>query len=112
MDEPDGALQARTTDEDASLFNMLPRYDDGYDWMSDPEGRLLQVSNDHQSIDAPYSPEYEIEPGLSPDSSLQGANFPTPTSIGQDFVMPATPSENAFEQSSGMSSFNNLNSVV
>ncbi|KAM0480383.1 hypothetical protein ACHAPX_004214 [Trichoderma viride] len=109
MDEPDGALQTRTEDEHASLFSILPRYD-GYNWMSDPQRHLLQDSNDHQSIDAPWSPEYEPEPGLSPDSSLQGFNFPTPTSIGQNFVMPATPSENAFELSNGMSPYNDPNS--
>lgn len=106
MDEPDGALHIRTEDEHASLFSMLPRYDGDYDWMLDPQRHLLQDSNDYQSIDASYSPEYEPEPGLSPDSSLQGANFPTPTSIGQNFVMPATPSENAFELSNGMSPYN------
>lgn len=115
MDEPDGALQTRTEDEHASPFNMLLGYDDDhddYDWMWDPERHLLQVSNGHQSTDAPCSSEYEPEPGLSPDNSLQGANFPTPTSIGQNFVMPTTPSENAFELSNGMSSYNDPNSRV
>ncbi|KAL7895053.1 hypothetical protein HDV64DRAFT_287689 [Trichoderma sp. TUCIM 5745] len=104
MEEPDGASQYWTGDEDALL------YDDGYDWMLDP-GHRLQPSNDHQALDAPYCPEYETEPGLSPDSSLQGANFPTPTSIGQNFAMPATP-ENAFELSNGMSPYNDLNSMI
>lgn len=111
MDEPDGALQTRTEDEDASPFDMLPRYGE-YDWMSDPERRLVQDSNGHQSTDAPYSPEYEPEPGLSPDSNLQGANFPTPTSIGQNFVMPTTPSESAFQLSNGMSPCNDPNSTM
>lgn len=110
MDEFDGALQTRTENEHASLFNKLPRDEDDYDWMSDPKRHLLQVLNDHQSTDAPCSSEYEPEPGLSPDSSLQGANFPTPTSIGQNLVMPATPSENAFELSNGMSPYNDPNS--
>lgn len=112
MDEPDGALQTRTEDEHASLFNMLPRDDGDYDWMSDPERHLLQDSDGHQSTDAPYSPEYEPEPGLSPDSNLQGANFPTPTSIGRNSVMPITPSESAFQLSNGMSPYNDLNSMM
>lgn len=112
MDEPHGALQTWTEGENASLFNMLPGCDGDYDWMSDPERHLLQESNGHQSTDAPYSPEYEPEPSLSPDSNFQGANFPTPTSIGQNSVMPATPSESAFEQSTGMSPYNHLNSMI
>lgn len=111
MDEPDGASQNWTGDEDAVPFNM-PQKDDDYDWWSDPERRLLQASNDHQAVDAPYCPEYETEPGLSPDGSLQGASFSTPTSIGQNFIMPATPSENAFEPSNGMSPDSDLNSLL
>ncbi|KAK1237963.1 hypothetical protein MKX08_002542 [Trichoderma sp. CBMAI-0020] len=110
MDEPDGALQTWTEGENASLFNMPPGYDDGYNWMSDPEHRL-QEPNGHQSIDAPCSPEYEPEPYLSPDS-FQGANFPTPTSIGQNSFMPATPSESAFALSNGMSPCNDFNSMT
>lgn len=110
MEEPDGASQIRRGDEDTLLYD--DGYDDNYNWMLDPERRLLQVSNDHQAIDAPDCPEYETEPGLSPDGSLQGANFSTPTSIGQNLALPATPSENAFESINGMSSSNDLNSMI
>ncbi|KAL7918306.1 hypothetical protein ACQKWADRAFT_248944 [Trichoderma austrokoningii] len=112
MDEPDEIFQMQTEEEQASPLDMLPRYDDDeYDWMSDPEDRLLQVSNDHQFRDDLYSPEYETEPGLSPDSNLHGASVPTPMSMAQ-YVMPATPSANPFEPSNGMSSYENPNSVI
>ncbi|KAL6890839.1 hypothetical protein GGI43DRAFT_208277 [Trichoderma evansii] len=90
MDEPDGKSQTPTEDDDTSPLNILQRYD-GYDWMSDPENFLLRHSNDQHSIDLPSSPEYETEPGLSPDSNLQGANFPTPMSMVRGSVIWAWP---------------------
>lgn len=112
MDEPDEMmLQTRTEDEHASLLDMLPRYDDQYDWMKDPESHLLEASDDHQSIGDLYSPGYETEPGLSPDSTLHGATVPTPTSMAQ-YVMPATPSANTFGLSNAMLSNEDPNSVI
>ncbi|GFP58841.1 hypothetical protein ACSS6W_008421 [Trichoderma asperelloides] len=96
MDEPDGESQTRVEEDDASLLNIFQRYD-GYDWMSDPKGVLLQSSNDQPLIDLPYSPEYETEPGLSPDSNLQGGLFSTPMSTDQYSGMPATPSQHDLE---------------
>lgn len=96
MDEPNGEPQTRAEDNDASLLNVFQRYEGGYDWMSDPERVLLQNLNDRHSIDLPYSPEYEAEPGLSPDSNPQEALFSTPMSVDQYAGMPATPSQNDF----------------
>ncbi|PTB38263.1 hypothetical protein M441DRAFT_249439 [Trichoderma asperellum CBS 433.97] len=105
MDELDGTSQARGEDDDASLLRPLQRYDDDdydYDWWSDPEGRLIEGANDQHSIHLPSSPEYETEPGLSPDSNLQEGHFPTPMSIDQYPGIPITPSQDAFESSNAM----------
>lgn len=112
MDGPDKLFQTRIEGEDASLFNAMSQYDGEYDWMSDPDGHLLQDSAGHQSIDALSSPDYETEPGLSPDSNHQEGSFPTPSSISKYSVMPTTPLENALEPSNGMSSYDNLNSLI
>lgn len=105
-------LRPNKMDEDTLPRNKLQWHDDGYDWMSDPNHCLFQDLNGHHAIDPPSPPEYETEPGLSPDSSLQEGNFLTPTSMGQYSVMPATPSEDAFELSIGMSSDDDLNSMI
>lgn len=108
MDEPTETSRTRAED-DASLWGSLQRYDedydDDYDWMSDPKGRLLQDSNDQHSIDLPSSPEYGTEPGLSPDRNLQEGHFPTPMSIDQYSGMPITPPQDAFESSPDMLSY-------
>lgn len=101
MDEPDGESQTRVEDDDASMLNIFQRYD-GYDWMSDPERVLLPSSNDQSLIDLPYTPEYETEPGLSPDSNIQGGLFSTPMSTDQYSGMPATPSQHDLEFSNNL----------